>query len=44
MKITYDEARNYILYQVGGALYAFVKAEGIELQHVKPHGALYNAS
>ncbi|WP_054841620.1 LamB/YcsF family protein [Thermococcus peptonophilus] len=43
MKITYDEARNYILYQVGGALYAFVKAEGIELQHVKPHGALYNA-
>ncbi|AMQ18140.1 LamB/YcsF family protein [Thermococcus peptonophilus] len=42
MKITYDEARNYILYQVG-ALYAFVKAEGIELQHVKPHGALYNA-
>ncbi|BAD84525.1 hypothetical protein, conserved, LamB/YcsF family [Thermococcus kodakarensis KOD1] len=42
MKLTYDEARNYILYQVG-ALYAFVRAEGIELQHVKPHGALYNA-
>lgn len=42
MKLTYDEARNYILYQVG-ALYAFVRAEGLELQHVKPHGALYNA-
>jgi UPF0271 protein len=42
MKLTYDEARNYTLYQVG-ALYAFVRAEGLELQHVKPHGALYNA-
>ncbi len=36
-----EEVRNYILYQVG-ALNAFVKAEGLELQHVKPHGALYN--
>ncbi|AAL81396.1 LamB/YcsF family protein [Pyrococcus furiosus DSM 3638] len=42
MKLTPEEARNYILYQIG-ALYAFVKAEGLELQHVKPHGALYNA-
>jgi len=42
MKLTPEEARNYILYQIG-ALYAFTKAEGIELQHVKPHGALYNA-
>ncbi|BAA30083.1 LamB/YcsF family protein [Pyrococcus horikoshii] len=42
MKLTPEEARNYILYQVG-ALYAFAKAEGLELQHVKPHGALYNA-
>ncbi|ASJ09573.1 lactam utilization protein LamB [Thermococcus siculi] len=42
MKLSWEEARNYILYQVG-ALYAFVKAEGLELQHVKPHGALYNA-
>ncbi len=42
MKITREEARNYILYQIG-ALYAFVKAEGLTLQHVKPHGALYNA-
>ncbi|AEK73955.1 LamB/YcsF family protein [Thermococcus sp. 4557] len=42
MKLSPDEARNYILYQIG-ALYAFTRAEGIELQHVKPHGALYNA-
>ncbi|WP_297499566.1 5-oxoprolinase subunit PxpA [Thermococcus sp.] len=42
MKLSRDEARNYILYQIG-ALYAFSKAEGLELQHVKPHGALYNA-
>ncbi|MDK2983025.1 MAG: 5-oxoprolinase (ATP-hydrolyzing) subunit [Thermococcaceae archaeon] len=42
MDITREEARNYVLYQIG-ALYAFVKAEGLELQHVKPHGALYNA-
>ncbi len=30
-----------VLYQVG-ALQAFVKAAGGALQHVKPHGALYN--
>ena len=42
MKLSGEEARNYVLYQIG-ALYAFAKAEGLELQHVKPHGALYNA-
>lgn len=42
MDLTGEEARNYILYQIG-ALYAFTKAEGLTLQHVKPHGALYNA-
>jgi len=42
MKLSKEEAKNYVLYQIG-ALYAFVKAEGLELQHVKPHGALYNA-
>ena len=30
-----------MVYQIG-ALYGFVKAEGGKLQHVKPHGALYN--
>jgi len=42
MKLTPEEARNYILYQIG-AFYSFTKAEGLGLQHVKPHGALYNA-
>ena len=42
MSVTADEARAYIKYQVG-ALMAFCRAEGLELQHVKPHGALYNA-
>jgi len=35
------EVSNYILYQIG-ALSAFVRAAGVKLQHVKPHGALYN--
>lgn len=29
------------IYQIG-ALWAFCRAEGVALQHVKPHGALYN--
>lgn len=41
MHISLDEARNYMLYQIG-ALDAFVKAAGGKLNHVKPHGALYN--
>ena len=41
MKISPDEAKAYIKYQVG-ALTAFTKAAGIKLQHVKPHGAFYN--
>lgn len=36
-----EEVKTYIKYQLG-ALYAFAKAEGIKIQHVKPHGALYN--
>ena len=36
-----DEVEALILYQIG-ALYAIAKAEDVELQHVKPHGALYN--
>ncbi len=35
------EIKNYILYQVG-ALCAFLKENRLRLQHVKPHGALYN--
>ncbi len=38
-----DEGQVYdwMLYQIG-ALDAFVRARGLRLQHVKPHGALYN--
>ena len=35
------EAKAYVQYQVG-ALLAFTTAAGVKLQHVKPHGALYN--
>ena len=41
MQISLEEARNYMLYQIG-ALAAFVRAAGGRLRHVKPHGALYN--
>ena len=41
MSISLDEARTYIKYQVG-ALMAFANAHNVRLQHVKPHGALYN--
>jgi UPF0271 protein len=41
MQLTPAEAEGLILYQMG-ALYAFCRAHGVELTHVKPHGALYN--
>ena len=41
MDISPQEAYDLIVYQIG-AVYAFTKAEGGKLQHVKPHGALYN--
>ena len=41
MSMSPKEINDIVLYQIG-ALSAFVKAEGGELQHVKPHGALYN--
>jgi UPF0271 protein len=41
LEVTPEEAKDYILYQVG-ALKAFCQAADIELQHVKPHGQLYN--
>jgi 5-oxoprolinase (ATP-hydrolysing) subunit A len=36
-----EEAYDIVVYQIG-ALYAFVKSEGGKIQHVKPHGALFN--
>jgi UPF0271 protein len=41
MQISAQEAYDLVIYQIG-ALYGFVKSEGGKLQHVKPHGALYN--
>ena len=41
MDCTPEEVKNYVKYQTG-ALSAFVK--GGKLQHVKPHGALYNTA
>jgi UPF0271 protein len=41
MQLSPAEVEALVLYQIG-ALAAFAKAEGLALQHVKPHGALYN--
>jgi len=36
-----DEVESLVRYQIG-ALEAFCRAAGVAMQHVKPHGALYN--
>jgi len=41
MDATLEEIKDYVTYQIG-ALQAFASAQGVRLQHVKPHGALYN--
>ncbi|HEY4554228.1 MAG TPA: 5-oxoprolinase subunit PxpA [Bacillaceae bacterium] len=41
IQLSPQEAYDLVVYQIG-ALNAFVTAEGGTLQHVKPHGALYN--
>ena len=41
MKLTPDEEYAYTLYQLG-AFAAFAKKNGLEIQHLKPHGAMYN--
>ena len=38
---TLEEIEDYVAYQVG-ALAGMAACQGIRLQHVKPHGALYN--
>jgi len=43
MKMHRDELSACIIYQVG-ALKAFLDAEGLPLNHIKPHGALYGAA
>ena len=39
MRVSPEEIRNYVTYQIG-ALQAFTRTK--KLQHVKPHGSLYN--
>jgi UPF0271 protein len=40
MKIGRDELANCLIYQIG-ALQGFLQAEGMPLNHIKPHGSLY---
>jgi len=40
MLISAEDLHDDVIYQVG-ALWAFAKARGVRLSHVKPHGALY---
>jgi len=41
MDVSPQEVKDYLCYQTG-ALREFVRAAGSDLQHVKPHGILYN--
>ncbi len=43
MKLSPEEAYAYVLYQLG-AFAAFAKVHGLEVQHLKAHGALYNTA
>ena len=43
MSLPAEEVQALILYQIR-ALAAIAKSEGVELRHIKPHGALYNQS
>jgi 5-oxoprolinase (ATP-hydrolysing) subunit A len=41
LNVTLEEAEDFVLYQVA-AVAGVAAAEGVRLQHVKPHGALFN--
>ena len=41
MNISFEEAKNYVKYQVG-ALSAFTKTYGVKIHHLAPHGAMGN--
>ncbi len=41
LNVSTDELKAMVMYQIG-ALKAFCDANGVKLQHVKPHGAMYN--
>ena len=41
MNLAPDEVESLLLYQIS-VIAAIAKSEGVEMRHVKPHGALYN--
>src|SRR3954462_5904597 len=41
LHVTPQEAEDFVLYQVA-AVAGMAAAEGVKIQHVKPHGALFN--
>lgn len=41
LKVSPEEVYNMVVYQIG-ALQAVAASKGMKLNHVKPHGALYN--
>lgn len=41
LPLSNEEVRESVLYQIG-ALWGVARGRGVELTHVKPHGALYN--
>ncbi|NWF87241.1 5-oxoprolinase subunit PxpA [Candidatus Bathyarchaeota archaeon] len=43
MQLTMEEIKSYMIYQIS-ALQGFAKTVNVKLQHVKPHGALYNTA
>src|SRR5690625_715136 len=43
MDLTMAEVRSIMIYQMG-ALEGFARMHGLKMKHVKPHGALYNAT
>lgn len=42
MECTAEEVKDYLIYQIA-ALQGFCTHHGVRMQHVKPHGGLYNA-
>ncbi len=43
MSLNFNELKMYIKYQLG-ALMAISEVYGVKIQHLKPHGAMYNAA
>lgn len=41
MPLTTEESYAYVMYQAG-AVKAFVEAQGLKLNHIKPHGAMFH--